>query len=96
MSKIHSNYLKTNDDVELHYLQSGSGETIIMLPGAGFNAHLFKYQIEYFSQNYDVISLDKRGHGKSEKVNYGYRTSRFGKDLDDLIRHLKLEKAFLI
>lgn len=85
MSQVCSKDFTTNDNVNLHYLQAGEGKTIIMLPGAGFTAEIFKYQIELFATKYRVISLDKRGHGKSDKVDYGYRVSRYGKDLDDLI-----------
>ncbi len=96
MNSITSHFFSTNDNSQLHYLQAGEGKTIIMLPGAGFSANLFRYQIEEFSKEYKVISLDKRGHGKSEKINHGYRVSRFAKDLDDLIRHLNLHEAIIV
>jgi len=67
-----------------------------MLPGAGFSAEIFKYQIDEFSKKYRVISLDKRGHGKSQKVDYGYRVSRYGKDLYDLIEFLEIDSLLLI
>ena len=80
----------------MHYLQAGEGKTVVMLPGAGLSAELFKFQIEDFSNRFRVISLDKRGHGKSEKVEYGFRVSRFAKDLDDLISYLKLDEVIII
>ena len=96
MNKVISKYFHTNDSAKLHYLESGEGQTIIMLPGAGFSAEIFKYQIDEFSKKYRVISLDKRGHGKSQKVDYGYRVSRYGKDLYDLIEFLEIDSLLLI
>ena len=96
MSKVVSKYFMTNDNVKLHYLEAGVGKTIIMLPGAGFSADLFKNQISEFKNKYKVISLDKRGHGKSEKVDFGYRVSRFGKDLYDFLEFLDLDSAIII
>jgi pimeloyl-ACP methyl ester carboxylesterase len=37
-----------------------------------------------------------REHGKSEKVNYGYRISRLSKDIQELIDELQLEKPHLL
>ena len=96
MSKVISKYFTTNDNVRLHYLEAGKGKTIVMLPGAGFSAELFNYQIEEFKDKYKVISLDKRGHGKSEKADHGYRVSRFGKDLHDFLEFLELDSAIII
>jgi len=96
MNKVTSKYFHTNDSAKLHYLESGEGQTIIMLPGAGFSAEIFKYQMDEFSKKYRVISLDKRGHGKSQKVEYGYRVSRFAKDLYDLLGFLKLDSVYVI
>lgn len=96
MNKVTSKYFHTNDSAKLHYLESGEGQTIIMLPGAGFSAEIFKYQMDEFSKKYRVISLDKRGHGKSQKVDFGYRVSRYGKDLYDLIEFLELHSVLLI
>jgi hypothetical protein len=50
MSKAVSKYFTTNDNVKLHYLEAGVGKTIIMLPGAGFSADLFKNQIAEFKK----------------------------------------------
>lgn len=91
-----SNYFKTNDGAGFHCLEAGRGDTVLMLPGGGFSAQIFKYQIEELCSSYRVISVDKRGHGKSEKVDYGYSVSRFGKDLYDLFTGLETQSASII
>ena len=80
MNKINSHFFTASDGAKLHYLQAGEGEVLLMLPGAGLSADVFQYQMKALSQHYRVIALDKRGHGKSEKVDFGYRISRFTQD----------------
>ncbi|MGB2692797.1 MAG: hypothetical protein WBB48_10730 [Thermodesulfobacteriota bacterium] len=77
MNSIASHFFSTNDNAILHYLQTGVGKTIIMLPGAGFSADLFRYQIEEFSKKYKVISLDKRepGNRKRSIMDIGHQDS---------------------
>ncbi len=96
MGKVNSHYFTTSDGVKLHYLQTGSGTPLVMIPGAGLSAAIFQHQIAEFSKYYDVIVLDKRGHGQSEKVDFGYRISRFTKDLYDLFDALNLDSIHLL
>lgn len=89
-------YFTTNDGVRLHYLEQGQGQPIILLAGFLQQAQIFSYQLSSLSHHYHVIALDLRGHGLSQKVNYGFRFSRFSKDLHELIEHLHLSDIILI
>ncbi|MCB0917475.1 MAG: alpha/beta hydrolase [Actinobacteria bacterium] len=87
---------RASDRATLHYLRGGAGPTVLFLPGAGFSAELFTRQLDHFATSFDVISLDKRGHGDSEPVSHGYRVSRFAKDLRDLLEALDLHEVNLV
>ena len=91
MIKPSSYYFTTNDGAKLHYLEVGKGEPLLMLPGGGFSAEIFNYQLDILSQHYRVLVLDKRGHGKSNNIDFGYCVARFAKDIDDLFNHLNLK-----
>lgn len=91
-----SHYFKTKDAVNLHYYEAGEGELILMLPGGGFSAALFKHQIEAFSSSFKVIALDQRGHGLSDKVDFGYRIPRLAEDLKEFIEEKKFKRIHLI
>jgi len=82
---INSHFFITSDNAALHYYEAGEGPTLIMLSGGAFSAEVLLPQIKFFSQNFHVIALDKRGHGKSQQVNYGYNIARFTQDLHELI-----------
>lgn len=96
MDKVNSTYFETSDGVQLHYDSTGDGQPLILIPGGGFSAKIFKYQISALAQNHQVFALDNRGHGQSEKVNFGYNIARFAKDLFEFINHLKLDSVTLL
>jgi non-heme chloroperoxidase len=91
-------YLTTNDQVKLHYLEAGSSteQPLVMIPGWSQTAQEFKYQIDVLCERYRIIALDMRGHGESCKPQFGYKISRFAKDLHDVLRSLSLNNVVLL
>jgi len=53
--------------VTLRYWEAGAGRVLVMLPGLGHAASLYKYQLEGLCDEFRVIALDPRGHGESDK-----------------------------
>ncbi|HJO94803.1 MAG TPA: alpha/beta hydrolase [Victivallales bacterium] len=89
-------HIITNDQIKLSYIDIGHGKPLVMIPGWSQTAEEFKYQIEEFSKNYRCIAIDMRGHGESEKVQYGYKISRLSKDLYDVLEALDLNDIILM
>jgi pimeloyl-ACP methyl ester carboxylesterase len=87
---------QTSDGVQLSWLQAGSGQTFLMLPGWSQSASLFRDQLEGLSDQFHCIALDYRGHGESEKINHGYRISRFAQDVHEFLNHLQLGQVTLL
>lgn len=96
MSAIKSGSIKTNDGVRINYLEAGSGNPLVMVPGWSQTAEQFKHQINGLSDKYRVIAVDMRSHGQSEKSARGMRISRLSKDLHDLILALDLKNITLL
>ncbi|MGH6903991.1 MAG: alpha/beta fold hydrolase, partial [Geminicoccaceae bacterium] len=86
----------TSDGVGLYYLTAGSGKPILMIPGWSQTAEQFKHQITGLSDRYQVIAVDLRGHGESEKPDFGYKISRLAKDVHDLIHALDLDEVNIL
>ena len=63
-SRIEHKILNSNGN-SIHYFVSGNkgGETILFLHPAFGDHHCFDKQIDFFSQNYCVITVDMIGHG---------------------------------
>ncbi len=90
-----SKYFLTSDGVQLHYLEAGSGPLLILVPGWTIPANIWKPQIEYFSKTHQVVALDPRGQGRSEKPPHGYHSARRAEDIKDLITHLGNKPFYL-
>ena len=78
-------WFTTNDGVKLHYLEAGSGNPLVMIPGWSQSAMEFKYQLTGLSDKYHVYALDMSGHGESAKPNHGYRIQRLSADVHDFL-----------
>lgn len=96
MTDIRSGQVHTSDGVRLHYLEAGSGEPLVLVPGWSQTAAEFRFQLEDLSADYRCIAIDMRGHGDSENVEHGYRVPRFAKDLHDVLAALELEQVNLL
>jgi pimeloyl-ACP methyl ester carboxylesterase len=86
----------TSDGVRLSYIRQGSSRPIVLLHGLLQCAEQFKHQIGPLSAQYDVIAVDQRSHGDSQKVSYGLKISRLAKDLYELLTELDLDEVTLL
>jgi non-heme chloroperoxidase len=89
-------HVTTSDGVSLYYLEAGSGQPILMIPGWSQTAEQFRHQLEGLSDRYRVIALDMRGHGESDKPEFGYKISRLAKDVRDVIEALELNEVNIL
>jgi microsomal epoxide hydrolase len=87
-NEIRSHRFLTTDGVELHYLEAGSGPTIVFVPGFSFPAEVWEPQLAHFAGTHRVVALDPRSQGRSEKPADGHHLARRGEDIGDLIQHL--------
>ena len=85
---------------KIHYTMDGKGEPVILIHG--YAASIATNWgapgiIKGLSDNYEVIAIDNRGHGQSDKP---HDASAYGsKMVDDVIRlmdHLKIKKAHVV
>lgn len=91
-----SGHFLTSDGVELHYLEAGSGPTLVFVPGWTMPAEIWEHQISHFALTHRVIALDPRGQGRSEKPTYGYHPLRRALDIGELLGHLGNEPVILV
>ncbi|KAF4994002.1 hypothetical protein FDECE_13250 [Fusarium decemcellulare] len=99
LASTRTGLLQTQDGIQLSYTQSGpvTGKQILFIPGWRQTAAEWHKQVEYFSSNgFQVTTYDMRGHGESEKPSFGYRVSRFGSDLRDLLTKLDLKNITIV
>ena len=86
--------------VKIHYVIAGQGEPVVLIHGFTANIDAQWRMPGIFSKlskDYQVIALDNRGHGKSDKP---HDPKKYGPEMTaDVLRlmdHLKLAKAHLV
>ena len=89
-----------SDGVEIHYLVEGRGDPVVLLHGiTGTAASNWGGPgiIGRLAEEFQVIAVDQRGHGKSGKPHdadsYG---ERMALDVVDLLDHLRLQQAHVV
>ena len=87
---------KTNDNVELYYEVKGEGKPVLMIPGWTCTTQFFKKNSDVLAEKCQVILLDYRGHGESEKVMHSHRISRYAMDVKNLLDHLDVEDVTVL
>lgn len=83
-------------DIKLYYEKEGRGFPIIFLHGNGESGDYFKHQVRYFSEQYCVITIDTRGHGKSPRGTAEFSIAQFADDLNDFMKRWRIPEAVLL
>jgi len=84
--------------VKIHYIVEGRGDPVLLIHGFGANIQTnWSGIIKELSNTFQVIALDNRGHGQSEKP---HDPGAYGRQMvEDSIRlldHLKIPKAHVV
>ena len=83
--------IKTND-ICTYYEINGQGSPLIFIHGAWASHEVWGSQVEYFSDKYEVITYDLRGHGKTGgAITENYTTELLADDLATLVDALSVE-----
>jgi pimeloyl-ACP methyl ester carboxylesterase len=89
-----------SDGVKIHYLVRGEGEPVLLIHGFAASAQtnwVLPGIVRGLAADYQVIALDCRGHGKSDKPHdpkqYG---AAMAEDAVRLLDHLKIKKAHVV
>ena len=83
-------------DIQLHFIEQGQGQSMILLHGNGESCDYFEHQIAYFSKQYHVIALDTRGHGQSPRGEKPFTIKQFAEDLHDFMDENSIERAIIL
>lgn len=77
---------------------TGAGDdVVILLHGLGGTAQSWELVARHLgATGFQLIALDMRGHGLSEKPSQGYSLSTFSRDLCDLVEHSGAKRCVLV
>ena len=78
-----------------HYHVTGSGTPILFITPPLLTGESFNYQRAQLSDDFQVITYDIRGHGRSERSPVPLSYPLLIEDIKQLIDHLGLEKVYI-
>lgn len=87
---------KLVNDLNTHYEINGQGEPLVFIHGLGSSSRDWEPQKEYFSNAFQVVTYDVRGHGQSDKPPGPYSIPTFAADLAGLIENLGIAPVHLV
>ena len=70
--------------MRLHYVETGRGRTIVMVPGWTMPAWIFDRRSRRSHANWRVVAFDPRAQGASDVAPGGYDPQRRGQDIAEL------------
>ena len=83
--------------VRLYYTDAGSGAPpLLFIHGWCCNQTHWRSQVSAFRRRHRVVTVDLRGHGKSDKPQHDYTMDGFAEDIEWLIGKLDLRKPVVI
>jgi pimeloyl-ACP methyl ester carboxylesterase len=81
---------------KIHYLEAGTGPTVILLHGLGGSTQVWQFNIAALAERYHVVVPDQIGFGKSDKPLVNYRIRTYVDFLDQFCKQLRIDRATLV
>jgi pimeloyl-ACP methyl ester carboxylesterase len=90
--------LVTVEDLRVHYIEAGTGRTVVMIHGNAGNVEDFEFgTIQLLSPNYRIVAIDRPGHGSSDRPNGKVATLEYqAKLLHETLSTLGISKPILV
>ena len=84
------------EDGRLYYDVSGKGPSLVLIHGAWASHEWWRWQVPELSRDYQVLSIDVRGHGKSSPLKKAYSVDGFTRDLEILLQKAVIDELVLV
>ncbi|MFH1929204.1 MAG: alpha/beta fold hydrolase [Chloroflexota bacterium] len=82
--------------IQMYHEIHGQGYPLVLIHGLSAASTAWAFQVPEFSQRYQVVSMDLRGHGQSDKPEMKYSIGLFTRDVVALMDHLGIEQAHIV
>ncbi len=88
---------ENSTSIELYYEDHGAGQPVVLIHGYPLDGHSWERQSHALQKaGYRVITYDRRGFGKSSKVEVGYDYDTYAADLNAILTVLQLKDVVLV
>lgn len=86
----------STNGIHLYYEEHGGGNPLVFIHGLGSSTQDWEAQVSEFSTSFRVITVDLRGHGKTDKPPGPYSIPMMATDLSGLFQSLHLPSAHIV
>jgi pimeloyl-ACP methyl ester carboxylesterase len=83
-------------DVTLRVAEQGAGPPLLLVHGFPLDHTMWRYQLEYFAQNYRVIAPDLRGFGASKYAASKLTMRQHADDLSELLAAMGVNEKVVL
>ncbi|HUC06353.1 MAG TPA: alpha/beta hydrolase [Acidimicrobiales bacterium] len=83
-------------DITLFYEVHGEGSPVVLIPGLGADTRLFSTVVPLLAQRHQVVVVDPRGGGQSDKPTGDYSIEQMAGDVAGLFGALGLARADVV
>ena len=73
-----------------------AGDAILFLHYGGGNLVMWRDVVPFFQDDFHIVLVDLRGHGKSDKPKEGYHIDDMAEDIVEVLDFLGIEKAHVV
>lgn len=86
------------DGINLYYEDYGPKDPVpfIFIHGWISSSEFWRNQVEHLKDKRQIIVLDLRGHGRSDKPREEYSIKKFSEDLNSFMNQVGIDKAILV
>ena len=89
--------LRTRDGTRIRYAVSGSGRpAFVFVHGWCSRGTHWDAQKRYFRKDHRVLTVDRRGQGRSDVPESGFTARQHAADLDEVMRKERIESAIVV
>lgn len=88
-------YVQTNG-INLYYELHGNGEPLVLIPGIGYGGWMWHKMIPGLAEHFQVISIDNRGVGQSDKPAGPYSAQMLAADIAGMLDDFGISKAYIM
>ena len=88
-------FVQTNG-IKLYYELHGNGEPLVLIPGIGYDRWMWHRMIPGLDDHFQVISIDNRGAGQSDKPAGPYTAQLLAADIVGMLDDFGIAKAHIL
>lgn len=86
----------TVGQLSLNIRESGEGQLVVFMHGITANAAVWDPVLSDLADTFRVVSMDQRGHGRSDKPDHGYGAQDYARDSIALVESLDAGPALMV